>query len=131
MTAERKTRGSLLDPADSNNGVNDPENDGGRFLKRPRTSSEGRSAERPPDRTSPFWQNDLPKRPRPRFGNRGPAFQRSFRDEPQNDLGAVFENTRGQFGRVVSKNDLEGRFRKTTWPVNIQNYRILPYNPIK
>jgi hypothetical protein len=48
MTAARITRGSLFDPADSNNFLNDPENDGGRFLKRPRTHTEGRSAERPP-----------------------------------------------------------------------------------
>jgi hypothetical protein len=32
MKAEIKTRGSLLDPADSNNGLNDPENDEGAFF---------------------------------------------------------------------------------------------------
>jgi hypothetical protein len=30
----------------------------------------------------------------------------------ENDHGVVFENTRGRFGRVVSKNDLEGRSRR-------------------
>jgi hypothetical protein len=72
MTSEIKTRGSLLDPADSNNGLNDPENDGGRFLKRPRTHSEGRSAERPPERLQPVLAKRPPKRPGPHFEKRGP-----------------------------------------------------------
>jgi hypothetical protein len=49
---------SLLDPADSNNGLSDPENDGGR--KNPKTTLE-------------------------------------------NDVGVVFENTRGRLGQVVSR----------------------------
>ena len=90
-----KTRGSLLDPADSNNALNDPENDGGSFSETT-TDPLRRAFRKTTSRTTqPVLAKRPPKRPRPRFGKRG---SRRFR---------------GRFGKnpkTTPKNDLKGRF---------------------
>jgi hypothetical protein len=49
----------------------------------------------------PFWPNDPLNDPGAVLGNGGPALI-----IPKNDLGVVFENTRGRFGLVVSERSL-------------------------
>jgi hypothetical protein len=96
--------------------LTNPKTTGGRFLKRPRTNSEGRSAERPPERPQPVLSERPPKRPRRRFGKQGPRRLRGrFGTNPKTtakkDIGVVFENTRGRFGRVVSRKRPRGSFQ--------------------
>ena len=111
-----KTRGSLLDPADSNNALNDPENDGGSFSETT-TDPLRRAFRKTTSRTTqPVLAKRPPKRPRPRFGKRGSRrfrgrFGTNPKTTPENDLGAVFENTRGRFGRVVSTKRPRGSFQ--------------------
>ena len=111
MTVERQTRGSLLDPADSNNGPNDPENDGGSFSETT-TAPLSKGVPQNDLRNDParFGQT-TPKTTRDPFWETGaPAHEMSLRDEPENDLAADFENTRGRFGRVVSTKRPRGSF---------------------
>ena len=111
-----KTRGSLLDPADSNNALNDPENDWGSFSETT-TDPLRRAFRKTTSRTTqPVLAKRPPKRPRPRFGKRGSRrfrgrFGTNPKTTPENDLGAVFENTRGRFGRVVSTKRPRGSFQ--------------------
>ena len=131
-----KTRGSLLDPADSNNALNDPENDGGRFLKRPQTFSERRSAKRHPERPSPFWPNDPQNDPGPVLGNGGPGVSgvvsgRTRKRPPKTTSGPFLKTPAVDLAGSFRQNDLEGRFRTTSCPGNIRNCHILPHNLMK
>jgi hypothetical protein len=109
--SSKKTRGSLLDPADSNSGLNDPKHDERSFsemttdqLRRaiPRTTSGttpthfGQTT--PKTTQAPFWET----------GNL--AFQRSFRDEPDND---PQKRPRGRFLKHP-RSIWPGRFEKIT-----------------
>jgi hypothetical protein len=136
MRSEIKTRGSLLDPADSNSGLNNPENDGRSFSEKTldplrrafRRKTSGTTPARFGETTSkttraPFWETGPP------------AFQGSFRDEPvnnpQNDLGVVLKTPAVDLAGSFRENDLEGRFITTHRTVNIRNYHILPYSLMK
>jgi hypothetical protein len=137
MTSEIKTRGNLLDPADSKNGLSDPENDGGSFSE---TASDPlrRAFRRTTSGTTPalFGETTHKTTWAPFWETRAPAFQGSLRDEPEND---PQKTTSGSFLRTPAidlagsfrENDLENLFRATPWPVNIRNYHILPYNLMK
>jgi hypothetical protein len=134
---ERKTRGSLLDSADSNTGLKDPENDGDSFSETT-TDQFRRAFRKTTSRTTParFGQT-TPKTTRaPFWQTRTRTFQGSFRDEPENDPP---KSTSEPFLRTPAvvlagsfrQNDQEGRFRTTPWPVNIRKYHILPYDHMR
>jgi hypothetical protein len=117
MIVEKSKRAaaSLIQPI-SITALTTPKTTGGRFLKRPRPPSEGRSAKRPPKRPQPVLAKRPPKRPGPRSGKREPRRLRgrygtSPKTTPDNDLGVVFENTRGRLGRVVSTKRPTGSFQ--------------------
>jgi hypothetical protein len=119
MIVERKPRGGLLDRAEFNNALNDPQNEGGSFSETTyRLMPKGvfsLSAERPPERPQVILAKRPRKRPGPRFGKREPwrlrgRFGTSPITTPDNDLGPVFENARGRFGRVVSTKRPRGSF---------------------
>jgi hypothetical protein len=88
--------------------INDPGNEGESFSETT-TDQLRRAFRKTTSRTTParFGQT-TPKAIQAPFWETGAsAFPGSFRDErknnPQNDLGGVFENTRGRFGRVASR----------------------------
>jgi hypothetical protein len=136
MTSGTKTRGSLLDPADSNNGLNDPENDGGSFSE---TTSDPlrRAFRRMISGTTPaFCPNDPQNDPCPVLGNGGPGVSgvvsgRTRKQLPKMTSGSFLKTPPVDLAGSFRENDLEGRFRTTPWPFNIGNYHILRYNLMK
>jgi hypothetical protein len=126
MTAERKTRGSLLDPADSSNGVNGPENDEGSFSTTT-TDQLRRAFRRTTSGTTPARFDQMaPKTTRSPFWETGPPVSQGlFRHEPENDpqkrpRGSFLKTPAVDLAGSIRENDLEGRFRTTPWPVHIQ-----------
>jgi hypothetical protein len=136
MTAERKTRGSLLDRVDSSNGLNDPKNDGGSFSET--TTDKLRRAFRrtTSGRTPAFWPNDLKNDPDPVLGNKAPGVSgvvsgRTQKRPPKTTSGSFSRTPSVDLAGSFRENNLKGRFRTTPWPVPIRNDYILPYNLMK